>query len=101
MSVSATAMTIEEYLRHRDLDVIDEDTDLDDHEFVVDKISWQLRNGEITKRQNINVEYKNSLVRTRAAIKAAVKTADAPRESMKDPTARRSCRSRSWIRRLF
>ena len=69
MSVSVTAMTIEKYLRHRDLDVIYEETDLDNHEFVVEEIKWRLRNSEVSRRQEIIVKYKNSFVRTRAAMK--------------------------------
>ena len=66
---SSATVTILDYIKMRNLDVICDDTDLDNHQFPITKISWRLnRNGEIMKSQQVNVSYENSLVITTAVL---------------------------------
>ena len=66
---SSATITIIDYIKMRDLEVICDDTDLDNHQFPITKISWRLnRNGEVMKSQQVNVDYVNSLVLTNAVL---------------------------------
>eukprot|EP00937_MAST-01D_sp_MAST-1D-sp2_P005608 g5608.t1 len=66
---SSATITLLDYLKLRNLDVIGDDTDLNNHQFPITRISWRLnRNGEIMKSQQVNVEYENSLILTNAVL---------------------------------
>ena len=68
---SSATITIVDYIKMRNLDVICDDTDLDNHQFPITKIRWRYnRYGEIMKSQQVHVDYENSLVITNAVLDA-------------------------------
>ena len=61
----SSSISIIDYIQMRKLDVLGDDTDLDNHQFVITDISWRLnRDGEIMESQQVNVKYENSFVLT-------------------------------------
>ena len=68
---SSATLTIIDYIKMRNLDVICDDTNLVTHQFPITSITWRHnKHGEIMKSQQVNVEYENSLVITNAVLNA-------------------------------